>query len=288
MQKALERVQDVCTKARSGDALSIAIVGISLGAAWKLTSYLLSPGDGKKYMNKDQLALSDTKSVKVDSGRSITVRRVFNNDISAASKVLAESANTDPLMLACSSERMDEKAKTKAFSWIFSTLLKASVPSSYGAAPLMSMEKDNEPGAVALWFPNGGDVSIPAIAYHGGWAYIPRFSGWSRRGRFPGYSEVIRARRQRLMNGYNNKFYYLLSVAASTKLTTETAKDHVEAVLKPVIERADEQKVPCYAETSSNEGTAVRNALENLGFKMIEPFHLFGATVYIMVRNPKA
>lgn len=287
MQTALEKVTAVWGKARQGDGKSILVVGAAVAAGAVLASWILAPGDGPARMNADQKALNDERKVAVSAGRSISVRRATKGDISGAARVLADSAASDPLMLACSSETADAASKQKAFSYIFSTLLKASVPTSYGAVPLVS-QQDGEarPGAVALWYPRGGDVSISAIAFHGGWAYVPRFSGWARRGRFPGYSEVIRARRQRHMKGTNGNYYYLMTAGAAGALSASAAQEHLKAVLLPVVQRADEQKVPCYAETTGTESSPVRSALEAVGFELVEPFHLFGATVFIMKREP--
>jgi hypothetical protein len=83
----------------------------------------------------------------------------------------------------------------------------------------------------------GRDISHGALAWHGAWAYPFRFSGWERRGRWFGYSDVIRAVKSRLMAGHDGDYFYLLSYARSPALTDADGRKQLLAVIQPVLER---------------------------------------------------
>lgn len=117
--------------------------------------------------------------------------------------------------------------------WLYSVLLRASAPSSTGSIPLQTAGSK----AVAVWWSQGTELSLLQVALHGGWKYVWRYSGWDRRGRFPGYSEVISSVRGRLMANHENAFFYLLTYARRPELTEAEAKQQLAAVVLPVTKR---------------------------------------------------
>lgn len=117
--------------------------------------------------------------------------------------------------------------------WLYGVLLRASAPSSTGSIPLQTAGSK----AVAVWWSQGTELSLLQVALHGGWKYVWRYSGWDRRGRFPGYSEVISSVRARLMASHENAFFYLLTYARRPELSEAEAKQQLAAVVLPVTKR---------------------------------------------------
>jgi hypothetical protein len=64
-----------------------------------------------------------------------------------------------------------------------------------------------------------------------------QYSGWTRRGRFLGYSEVIREVRRRIMRSHGNDYFYLLTYAHHPALSDADAAAQLAAVVKPVTDR---------------------------------------------------
>lgn len=124
-------------------------------------------------------------------------------------------------------------------------LLRASAPSSTGSIPLQTAGSK----AVAVWWSQGTELSLLQVALHGGWQYVWRYSGWDRRGRFPGYSEVISSVRARIMASHENAFFYLLTYARRPELTEADAKAQLAAVVLPVTKR-----VRCGSQIDSDRG----------------------------------
>jgi hypothetical protein len=84
---------------------------------------------------------------------------------------------------------------------------------------------------------SGNDVSLLQAALNGGLAYMWRYSGWTRRGRFLGYSEVIREVRRRIMRSHGDDYFYLLTYAHHPALSDADAAAQLAAVVKPVTDR---------------------------------------------------
>ena len=83
----------------------------------------------------------------------------------------------------------------------------------------------------------GNDVSLLQVALNGGLSYMWRYSGWTRRGRFLGYSEVIREVRRRIMRSHGDDYFYLLTYAHHPALSDADAAAQLAAVVKPVTDR---------------------------------------------------
>ena len=80
-------------------------------------------------------------------------------------------------------------------------------------------------------------MSLQQVALNGGLAYMWRYSGWTRRGRFLGYSEVIREVRRRIMRSHGDDYFYLLTYAHHPALSDADAAAQLAAVVKPVTDR---------------------------------------------------
>jgi len=83
------------------------------------------------------------------------------------------------------------------------------------------------------------------VGLSGGWQYLWRYSGFDRRGRFPGYSQVINAYRDRLIGkeGHQGAYFYLLTYARRPELTATEGAAQLTAVVKPVLERVSAELV---------------------------------------------
>lgn len=265
-------------KVKSGDRSSVAIAAASsVVVAYGLFSLLTRQGDGKKYMSAEQLALADGATVNV-AGQKIVVERVTSKDVASSALAIAKGNRTNPLIVACAAEDITDDAREKASQWLYSVLLRSTAPSSSGAICLKSADST----AAAVWFPKGANLDYWPMVLNGGWQYLWKFSGWGRRGRFPGYGEVIQARRQRLLaeSAANKGYYYLLTAGAAAGSDAQ-----LQAVVVAVTQQADARKLLCYAEVAEPR---LKRALEATGFKLVEPFALFGVTTYIMMREPQA
>ena len=91
---------------------------------------------------------------------------------------------------------------------------------------------------------SGNDVSLLQAALNGGLAYMWRYSGWTRRGRFLGYSEVIREVRRRIMRSHGDDYFYLLTYAHHPALSDADAAAQLAAVVKPVTDRVRSHRKP--------------------------------------------
>ncbi len=78
----------------------------------------------------------------------------------------------------------------------------------------------------------GTELDRWTLLWAGGWLYMLRLSGWSRRGRFPGYSSVVTANRQRLMAKHGSAFLYLLSATVRPDVADQAL--FLAAVIQPV------------------------------------------------------
>lgn len=204
------------------------------------------------------------------------------------------------------SQKFTPKEREQALRWVCRVLLRSVVPSSYGAICLQTASKST----VAVWFPNGRDVSASALLLNGAWQYTARFTGWARRGRLQLYVEAVQPRRHRIVAQHGGSFYYLLS-SGSSRVEESVRQAELKAVLTPVLAQADAEGVPCYLEHASNSssseaaedteagaGSAAASAAaspdasagtlavyESLGFAGVDEFTLFGVRVVIMRRD---
>ena len=133
-------------------------------------------------------------------------------------------------------------------------------------------------------------MSLLQLALAGGLGYLRRYSGWTRRGRFLGYAEVIREVRARIMRtrGADGAYFYLLTYAARPELGAAEGAAQLGAVIKPVTDRADARAEPCYVEVSDPADVPF---FETHGFAALpgEGLSLFSVPkVTIMVREPVA
>lgn len=89
----------------------------------------------------------------------------------------------------------------------------------------------------------GHQLSLLQVGLSGGWQYLWRYSGFDRRGRFPGYSQVINAYRDRLIGkeGHQGAYFYLLTYARRPELTATEGAAQLTAVVKPVLERVSKE-----------------------------------------------
>lgn len=83
----------------------------------------------------------------------------------------------------------------------------------------------------------GQQLAYDTLGYNGAWEYIWRFSGWDRRGRFPGYSTLIRIVKERMMAGHEGAYFYLLTYAHNAGLSVDAARLELHGVIVPVLQR---------------------------------------------------
>lgn len=246
---------------------------------------VLKARDGEKYLNDDQKALCKKQRVKVAEGVEVDVEPITTRSCSyrPAAECLAASHVEDPMIKACGAESFKPEKREASLRWLYSVLLRASAPSSTGSIPLQTAGSK----AVAVWWSQGTELSLLQVALHGGWKYVWRYSGWDRRGRFPGYSEVISSVRGRLMANHENAFFYLLTYARRPELTEAEAKQQLAAVVLPVTKRADERGQPCYVEVTNAADVPV---FESFGFtaRPGEITPLFGVKFTVMTRSPRS
>lgn len=131
------------------------------------------------------------------------------------------------------SQGFTKERREKSLRWLYGALLRAVTPSSTGCIPLQTAGGQ----AVAVWFSKSHDLSPLQVMLAGGWQYVWRYSGWARRGRFPGYAQVISSVRSRLMSAHAGAFFYLLTFARRPELPEAEGRAQLAAVMQPVFER---------------------------------------------------
>lgn len=270
-------------RARSGTATRADAIALALGGGvvvvggLALYSWLSAPKTGRKYMNDDQERFAEPFSVAVD-GRTIAVQPATPADIASSAACLASANVNEPVLVQCGAETADVAAREGALRWLYGVMLRAALPSSTGSVVLRTAGSE----ATAVWFPKGGDISTNALANAGAWAYIWKYSGWERRGRFPGYSDAIKLRRHRIMAEHEGAFFYLLT--SGVRPDVADARSYHTAVVQPVLDLADALGMPCYVEATSE---ATRDFFTSLGFAQVEAFLLFGFIVFPMKREAR-
>lgn len=285
--------EGIVKRAKSGDKVVLA-VGAAAAAATALVvvgSFLLAPADGEKHMCEEQKALQlAPTTVTVTGGKAATVARVARADIAAAAGVLAAANKANPLYIACGKESFDEAARERALHWLFSVLLRSTVPSSTGAITLRTTDSNN---AVAIWFPRGKTVCSSTLFKVGGWQFVWKYSGWDRRGRIFGYGTAIQAVRSSPghMGGAEGAYFYLLAYGINSAAPAAERQAALDAVVLPVTAKADALKQSCYVEVTLAADIPL---FESLGFTVADPeeagptFRLFDAHVTCLKRAPKA
>lgn len=264
-------------KVKAGDKVAVAAsVMLATGAVLYVASALMGPSDSPKVMTPEQSVIASGVTVDVD-GTSVKVTRVTKKDIAGSAATLAAGNVNSPFLKACGEEDTSDETRERSLRWLFSVLLKSTVPAGYGALCIRT-ESNN---AVAIWFPRGKDINFGTLTINGAWEYVWRFSGWSRRGRWPGFGQALQARRQRMMAKHKDAFYYLLTAGA--KPGAEGVKG-LKAVIKAGVERAQADKQPCYAEATDS---VTKSVLESLGFRAVtaESFSLFGVATTVMLKD---
>lgn len=270
------KAQSIFARARSGDTVVIG-GAVLLGAAIFGLYELSRDAHCARHLTDDQRAFLEPTEVSV-RGAKVTVRPVTVRTIKNAAASMAAAYSTDPLVTACEQENMSAAAKRRAETWAATMLLRAVLPAKSGSICLTT--ENNE--AVAIWRTRGAEVDRWSLLFAGGWQYIFRLSGWSRRGRFPGYSRVVTANRQRLMEKHGSEFFYLLSATVRPDVIDQTL--YLSAVVQPVCDRADAQGLPCFVEVTRSDLVPVYAAL---GFDALEQCDPFGVTVFLMKRLPR-
>lgn len=193
------------------------------------------------------------------------------------------------------SQGMSAKEFEDALEWLYSMLLRTTVPTHTKFLTL----QDDAQTAVAVWVPPGVEVSEWDFIKAGGYAFVWKYAGWQRRQRYLGYGDVVKMRRMRLMRPYDQKYYYLMAFGAkpsssgaaptATSTTTTTLTPRLTdnagavAVVRAVLDQADAAQLPCIVETAVS---AEVDLYQSLGFETVEEFSLFGVVVYMLMRAP--
>eukprot|EP01138_Halocafeteria_seosinensis_P008372 gb/GECG01008555.1/.p1 GENE.gb/GECG01008555.1/~~gb/GECG01008555.1/.p1 ORF type:complete len:313 (+),score=23.04 gb/GECG01008555.1/:1-939(+) len=259
-----------------------ALVGGTCAVNSILRSYKRSQGPNR-YQKPFTLPNSETFTPTGYGDHSpVSVQRVpeTRKDIKEAAKVFAGwlTRSNDPITRACAAKDLNPQQFEGAVQWLFSVLLKETVPVETGCITL----EDSKRKAVAVWIPPGYELDEWEFLKSGGYAFLWRFSGWERRMRYLGFGEIVKTRRWRLMKPYQQNYYYLLALGTSEEhLDNPNSAAVVEAVLK----QADEAGVPCAVETSKQEAVSFYS---RFGFETVEEFSCFGITVYMLIRNPRS
>lgn len=280
MQSSVSRVTDTLekfvgkVKTQEPWVIAVGVTSVVVASGLFVWNVVLAPADGPKHMNDEQKALAQQSIVTVDS-KTYVVRPISRSDISAASQALTEGHRNDKLLIDAASASFTPQRREGAMSWLFSTLLKATIPTSYGAVPLMTVGGE----AAAVWLPRGADVSLNALLYHGAWQYFWRYSGWDRRGRFLGYAEACRANRKRIMKAHLGRYLYCLTAG----VRAGAPSSFLSAVIVPATQLADRLGVPCYTELTD---PSQRPVFESLGFKLQEETVLYDIPLALYVRQP--
>ncbi|RYG40150.1 hypothetical protein EON68_04575 [archaeon] len=168
---------------------------------------------------------------------------------------------------------MTAEQRERALQWLYRTMLKSAVPASYGSLCLQTSNNDAVavwyPDGTCCCLPalpcscscGGGtqprrsvasarthccclgvrarspragiEISLPTLAANGAWQYLCRFSGWERRGRFLGYSEIIRAVKRRVLAGFETSHFYLMTYG----LRPSADRASLKAVILPICQR---------------------------------------------------
>lgn len=302
LDKAAAFVERLVEKAKGGDKAVIAagaaaaVVGLVV-----VGSLLLAPGDGEKYMTPEQKALQLAPiTVTTGAGKTATVARVDRKAIRDAAGVLAAANKANPLYVAAGKESFDEAARERALHWLFSVLLRATVPSSSGAITLRTTDASAATNAVAIWFPRGKTVDSSTLFKAGGWQFVWKYSGWERRGRIFGYGTAIQAVRSSPghCGGHEGAYFYLLAYGVNAAAPAEDRQAALDAVVLPVTKQADALSQPCYVEVTLSRDIPL---FEALGFTVVggaasgdddaaasASFKLFDVGITCLKRAPKA
>lgn len=270
-----------------GNKTNTALLAAGVLAGLAVGISLIPARDGEQYMTEDAKCITQEQSVATSAG-AVDVLRVAPSEILQAADTLSSALCQDEVIVACAAESHNASSRSAALKGLYKLVLKACLPSSSGCLCLQSKNKD----AIAVWLPKGIELDVAGLALGGGVFALGAFGGWARYGRFWAYSQAVEPRRQRLTAQAPGGYFYLLLNAAAQGCAEGSGAAAMpsntgarEAVILPVLQRADVTGVPCFAEVTN---VADLPFFTGLGFATVDDFTLFGCVILIMMRPPKA
>ena len=130
---------------------------------------------------------------------------------------------------------------------------------------------------IAIWMPSGMKQSI-SMMLQAGYPRLPLRCGW----RYFIRDAAMLRQCEKLRSKYapaNHLYLGLLAVAPEHQ-----GKGHASTLLKPMLKRLDNEKMPCYLETQNMKNVAI---YRHFGFKLVHETRLLGGNnpLYLMLRE---
>lgn len=180
------------------------------------------------------------------------VVRLERSQIDAASTVLAQAFNNDPMFNYFAT--VDEPARLDLINWVAKTILRYSQPYNH-----IYTTQDDIKG-IAVWLPPGKyPLNNVRFLLSGLYRIPPKLRFDRFRQLIALFSKIEEYHQQDLPE----KHWYLFMLGVSPRYQNQGIGG---LLLQPILKQADQEKVPCYLETSTERGV---NFYQKQGFKVL-------------------
>jgi GNAT superfamily N-acetyltransferase len=204
--------------------------------------------------------------MKLDLGGLI---RLQKEQVKSASEVLARAFDDDPTLIRF-------VAQPRKRQEILRAMFRMVISHAVGHGEVYAVSPKME--GIAVWLPSGAPTITFWEAVRGGGLALIFKGGWDFMRRMKQDEDFVRQLRQRLAP---NPHWYLAILGVDPKFQ---GKGYASRLLKPMLKGLDEEKLPCYLETSIEEYVPI---YQRFGFKLIQEAVLPGSDsrMWVMLRE---